>query len=234
MSDKVTIRAGNSAHDDMARRIPVDVEHLGIRIMVPLLAGAALLLTFVLGPVVLDIFGLQDTLLSGLVLPVAIALAVAVAYGSDRFLKQRWPSGREILVNDEALVLRDKKQPEQVIAWNGRVNLLTWRFVVARRGRIPKGYYCLAFQLIQDEDLVTVYTFCDPKHFEDIEDHERFTPLASRKTLKDDTLSLRAAGQQRRLLQAEDERWQHGAELTLEDFRTLWALVCEHQPDQVA
>jgi len=123
-------------------------------------------------------------------------------------------------------VLRDRKKPEQVLRWGERVNLLTWRFTVPRRGRVPKGYLCLAMQLLQDEQQITIYTFYDPKKLDRLEKVEAFTPLVSRRTLQEDRLNLRVAGQQRRLLQAEDERWQNGAELVPEDFAALWRLVC--------
>lgn len=212
-----------AAYDEATmQRLPVDPEHLGIRVAVPFMAFGGLLLVLWLGPVLLTVLGLDSSLLRGLVIPVAIVAAIGAAFAGERLVKGRWTSGRELMFNGEYLVLRDRKQPERVIAWNSRVNLLTWRFVISRRGRIPKGYYCLALQLVQDEDLVTVYTFCDPKRVDDIEENEAFTPLASRKVLNDERLNMRAAGQQRRLLQAEDERWQHGAEITVDDFVTLW------------
>jgi len=208
------------------RRLPVDVEHLGVRVIVPLLAVAALALVLVLGPVGLAALDLEDTVASSLLLPLAILAAIGAALLGDRLLKKYWPSGRELLVDESCLVLRDRKKPEQVLRWGERVNLLTWRFTVPRRGRVPKGYLCLAMQLLQDEQQITIYTFYDPKKLDRLEEAEAFTPLVSRRALQEDRLNLRVAGQQRRLLQAEDERWQNGAELVPEDFADLWRLVC--------
>jgi len=208
------------------RRLPVDVEHLGVRVIVPLLAVAALALVLVLGPVGLAALDLEDTVASSLLLPLAILVAIGAALLGDRLLKKYWPSGRELLVDESCLVLRDRKKPEQVLRWGERVNLLTWRFTVPRRGRVPKGYLCLAMQLLQDEKQITIYTFYDPKKLDRLEEAEAFTPLVSRRALQEDRLNLRVAGQQRRLLQAEDERWQNGAELVPEDFADLWRLVC--------
>jgi len=208
------------------RRLPVDVEHLGVRVIVPLLAVAALALVLVLGPVGLAALDLEDTVASSLLLPLAILAAIGAALLGDRLLKKYWPSGRELLVDESCLVLRDRKKPEQVLRWGERVNLLTWRFTVPRRGRVPKGYLCLAMQLLQDEQQITIYTFYDPKKLDRLEEVEAFTPLVSRRALQEDRLNLRVAGQQRRLLQAEDERWQNGAELVPEDFADLWRLVC--------
>ncbi len=217
----------NTPYDErQMRRLPVDVEHLGVRVVVPLLAVAALVLTLMLGPVLLAALNLEETAASSLLLPLAILAAIGAAMLADRLLKRYWPSGREVLVDDNWLVLRDRKNPERVLRWDGRVNLLTWRFSVPRRGRVPKGYLCLAMQLLQDEQQVTLYTFYDPKKFDQVEEGEAFTPLVSRRALQEDRLNLRVAGQQRRLLQAEDERWQNGAELQPEDFVELWRLVC--------
>ena len=215
-------------------RLPVDVGHLRIRMVVPLLAVIGFFLVLWLVPVLLSVLNLQDTMVTTLVLPLAVGGAVGAAYLGDRLLKRRWSSGREILLDDMYLVLRDRKVGEKVVAWSGRVNLLTWRFVVARRGRIPKGFHCLAMQITQDDEQVTIYTFCDPKKLELIEEDDRFTPLASRSVVKDDRLNLRVAGHQRRLLQAEDDRWRTGAELVLEDFLTLWNHVREQRVIQVS
>ncbi len=234
MADSAAPMSGVGYNAAGMRRLPVDVEHLGIRVVVPLLAIAGFFVMLWLVPVLLAVTNLENTILGTLVLPAAIAGAVGAAFLGDRLLKQRWSSGREILVDDEYLVLRDRKQPEKVVAWSGRVNMLTWRFIVSRRGRIPKGFHCLALQLIQDDELVTVYTFCDPKKFDQVAESDAFIPLAARSVVRDERLNLRVAGQQRRLLQAEDERWQAGAELLLEDFLMLWDHIRQQQVEQVA
>ena len=46
------------------RRYPLDVEHLGIRIAVPLLALVALLLAWWLVPMLLEALGLRSTLVA--------------------------------------------------------------------------------------------------------------------------------------------------------------------------
>lgn len=211
------------------RRYPLDVEHLGIRIMVPLLAFVALVLGWWLIPLILETLGLRATLVGFLQLPLIIAAAIGGAYLADRFLKGRWLSGRELRLDDRQLVMQEKDGTQQTIAWDERVNVLAWRFTVSRRGRVPKGHVCLALQFLQDEQQVTVYAFVDPKQVDTLPDADAFTPLAGRATLKDERLSLRVAGQQRRLLQAEDVRWQSGGELTAEDFVDLWTRLQTRQ-----
>ena len=211
------------------RTYPIDVEHLGIRIVVPLLAFVALLLGWWAIPLVMEAVGLQSTLLSFLQLPLIIGAAIGGAYVADRLLKGRWLSGRELRLDDDCLIMREKDGSEKTIVWGERVNALAWRFTVARRGRVPKGHICLALQLIQDEQEVTFYGFVSPKQVEILPNVEAFIPLSARRTLKDERLNLRIAGQQRRLLQAEDERWQHGGELTADAFSDLWARLQDRQ-----
>ena len=209
------------------RHLPVDAEHLGVRIIVPVVSIAALVGVLVGGPALLEALGGGG--LSLLTLPLAIAAAVGAAYASDRLLKRYWPSGRELLLGDRHLVLRERSGSERVIDLEARLNLLAWRFTVPRRGRVPKGYLCLSVQLLQDERQITAYTFYDPAKTAVIQDFFLFTPLASRRMSQDERLSLRAAGEQRRLLQAEDERWRDGAELFTDDFLTLWAALAPHR-----
>lgn len=204
------------------QHLGVDAEHLGIRVFVPLMAIAVLLIVLFAGPSLLESLNLYSSTVSLLLIPGAIAAAVATAYGSDRLLKRIWPSGRVLMLDERHLVLKDRRLPTTVIRLDARVNLLTWRFVVARRGRVPKGHLCLSIQVLQDDQEITVYTFCDPKKTNAVEELDAFTLLASRKMMNDERLSLRVAGEQRRLLQAEDTRWHHGAELLPEDFLTFW------------
>ncbi|MBN2469654.1 MAG: hypothetical protein JXN59_02925 [Anaerolineae bacterium] len=233
MTDSVARVSGVNYNAAAMRRLPVDVEHLGIRVVVPLLAIGGFFVTLWVVPIVLGVLGLQQTVLGSLVLPLAVGGAIGAAFLGDRLLKQRWSSGREILLDEHYLILRDQKQPEKVVSWGARVNMLTWRFVVSRRGRIPKGYHCLALQLLQDDEQITIYTFCEPKKLELVNDSDAFTLLAARSVVQDERLNLRVAGQQRRLLQAEDERWQAGAELTFEDFLALWDHIGQQQVAQV-
>ncbi len=210
-------------YDERAmQHLAVDAEHLGIRVVVPLLAFVVLLVVVFVGPSLLDSLGLYSSVVGLLLIPGAIGAAIGAAYVGDRLLKRYWPSGRELLFDERNLVLKNKRQPARVIRLDVRVNLLTWRFVVARRGRVPKGFLCLSIQVLQDEQEITLYTFYDPKKTDAIKDLDSFTLLASRKMMNDERLSLRVAGEQRRLLQAEDTRWESGAELSPADFLALW------------
>jgi hypothetical protein len=58
-----------------------------------------------------------------------------------------------------------------------------------------------------------------------------FIPLASRAEMKKDKIPLREVSDQRRLLNAEDERWAHGSEVRREDFAALLTRIAEHVED---
>jgi hypothetical protein len=223
---ELPVPASTATQDqNTVRRMPVDIEHIGIRIVVPFLAIAGFVIVLWGAPIILSILPIDTALSDLLLIPLAIAAAVVVAYAGDRYMKRVWPSGREILLDDAALVLRDRKEGDQKVSWHDRVNVLAWRFTVSRRGRVPKGHYCMALQIVQDEHQITAYTFLNPKALEDWSGTETFTPLAARKTIRDERLNMRVAGHQRRLLQAEDVRWNSGAELLADDFADLWAFL---------
>ena len=206
-------------------RVPVDVEHVGVRLGVPLLAVASLVVSLWAWPRFFSAIGQSASWLGLLAMPLALVTTIAVAFAGDRLIKKFWTSGRELELDRRQLVLRKKGQADQAISWDAHVNVLYWRFNVPRRGRVPKGHFCLAAQLLQDEEMVTIYTFLDPKRTDEISNFDAFVPLSSRSSVKDERASMRVAGQQRRLLQAEDERWRNGAELNAADFAAVWTVL---------
>ncbi len=163
---------------------------------------------------------------------VGIVVAVLVAVVADRYLKRLWPSGRSLVVNSTGLQLRDQRKnrhQETRISWDQRVNILAWRFAVERgSARVPKGWNMLAMKLLQDEAEFVFYAFMPPKEASALPAYSTFTLLTSRSAIEKGDLSLREASEQRRLLKAEDERWQDGAEVRREDFGALVASIMQH------
>lgn len=228
MADAMTQFSNNNDQTAM-QRLSVDAEHGGIRFAIPVLAILGFVLVVWLGPVLFNVLGLGDSFFATLLIPLAIGFAILAAFIGERVLKQVWPSGREIVFDERSLILRNKKQENVTMRLQDRINVLAWRFTVARRGRVPKGHYCMAFQVLQDEMKFTVYTFFSPRDLEAFTDAERFTPLSARRNVDDERLNIRVAGEQRRLLQAEDDRWRDGAELSRDDFSILWARILLQQ-----
>lgn len=198
--------------DTKRLELPVDAEHSGIR--------AAGCLTFI----ALFFAGIGLTLLlipgGGVIgLLVGLALAAVGAQQLDRYLQGRWPSGRKLIVNDERILLSRNDKIERQINPQQQVNPLMWCFTVRRSGRVKKGWHVVALSLQQDDAYVPIYTFVPPDELDNLPLAERFEKL--QRPSKVDTKSessMKLAGQQRRLHEAEQDRGWDGAELTREQF----------------
>ena len=199
--------------------LPVDREHGGIRVVVGLLFLLGLPVSYILINLLIPSNGINV---------VAFIGSIAVTYGitqiSENYLKQHWRSGRKLVVNDDSVkVIKDDKV-ETAIDTQQQVNVLTWRFEINKRTRIPKGWFMIACALEQDGEYLPAYTFVSPEDFESLEMAGYFTKLMSKKDLKSkkNDRDMRLAGEQRRLHNAESQRWMFGAELAKDDFDTYF------------
>lgn len=192
------------------RRFPVDAEHGGIRA-----AGCLTLLT----SMALAFIVLNSLLVDGMVLALLGALVAGALATSlvDRLLRGRWQSGRAIHLSDSAITIRQHEREEIRLNPQQLVNVQLWYFVVSRNGRVKKGWHVVALGLEQDDQLLTVYTFMSPQDFEKIALMKRYVKLIRPKDLEKQT-DMRAAGVQRRLLAAEAERGERGAEMNAQDY----------------
>ncbi len=218
------------ARPSTERTIQIDTEHILIRVLLPVLTIGAVLGTHIGGLRLLSRTLPQSIDPVCVLLPLDGLVFIGGGLLLERVLKRLWPVARRATLSDRALVLTDRrKKPPQVtrIDWGQRVNVRAWRFTVKRPGRIPRGWYCLALRLLQDEDEAIFYTFMSRKEAERLPDYAHFVRLRSRK----ETLSnpdLEAVAEQRRLLKLEDARWQDGAEVSREDFAAILATVRRH------
>ncbi len=212
------------------RLIKIDTEHILVRVLLPVLTVGAVVGAHVGG---LYVWGRllparYDPLC--VVLPLDVVVFVVGGLLLDRALKRLWPTRRQARLSEQGLVLLDRrhKPPRTTrIAWAQRVNVRAWRFTVKRPGRVPRGWYCMALHVLQDENELIFYTFMSPKEAEKLPDYARFVRLRPRK----ETLSnpdLNAVAEQRRLLKLENARWQDGAEVSREDFRALLTALRNH------
>jgi hypothetical protein len=96
---------------------------------------------------------------------------------------------------------------------------------------VQKGWIMLGLKLIQDDAEVTLYTFMPEKEANALPNFSQFTPLVSRTELESDKMPLREKGEQKRLLKAEQERWEDGAELRRQDFPVLIEALMPHIAD---
>lgn len=217
------------------RALPVDIEHGGIRLAVPLLALGSFAALFVL----LSALGSQlipDFSGGCLVFIGSVVGALLLALAADNVLKRVWPSGRDIVVDADGLTLNDNRRkaagtPPARIHWDQRVNILAWRFTVKRgSARVAKNSIMLGLQVVQDETQIIAYTFAPNKEADETR-YEDFEQLVLRDVLNKGQMSIRESNQQRRLLRAEDERWRDGAELRYEDFAFLVETIKTHIPN---
>lgn len=207
-----------SEHDVV--RYPVDAEHGGLRA-----AGCGVLIVvFGVGYAVLNSLMHDASLLAALL---ALLLGAALSSLVDRWLKPRWPSGRLLEVSNERLSLLNKDQTEVSLDAQGHINVSLWDFVVARNGRVRKGWHVVGLGLEQDDELLVTYTFMSPEDFDRLPFKSRVVRLLRPKEAEGD---MRTAGVQRRLLLAEQWRAERGAELTQEQFTALCALLTERFP----
>jgi hypothetical protein len=202
-------------------RYPVDAEHGGLRA-----AGCGVLLgTFLVAYAVFNSL-MQDASLLALLL--ALLLAALLSSLVDRWLRPRWPSGRVLEVSTERLSLVNKGQQEVSLDGQSHINVSLWDFVVARNGRVRKGWHVVGLGLEQDDEMLVAYTFMSPEDYDKLPFRGRVVRLLRPKEAEGG--DMRSAGVQRRLLIAEQWRTERGAELTLEQFLALWKLLAERFP----
>lgn len=212
--------------------IPVDAEHFSIRLLVPVLTVVATVIFHVVGLLVLNRVASEDTSTLCILLPLDGLVVLTAGLGIERVLKRLLPSRRSARLSDERLVLTDaRSNPPEVreIDWDRALNVSTWYFVVRRRTRIPKGWYCMALHLLQDDTEIILYAFMPPADAEALPFFPRFTRLRPRKETEIIT-DLRLAATQKRLLKLEDARWTGGAEIAAPDFAAVLARLAIHAP----
>lgn len=209
------------------RVIKIDSEHFVIRLLVPVLTIVSVVVVYVLGHSLLRGLGDEGISPTCIVLPVALAVLLGGGYVIERVLKRLMPSRRSAVMTSEALTVTDgRRKPPDItrIEWDKTINVTAWRFKVARRTRVPKGWYCMALRLLQDETELFLYTFMSQEEAERAIGYTNFVRLRPRKETQSNT-DLNAVAEQRRLLKLEDARWDDGAEVERDDFHALLAML---------
>jgi hypothetical protein len=205
----------------------VDAEHAALRFSVVVI--------FILLWIVL--FATFNVFIPGegvniLAIIIAFALTALLTQRIEKVLKDHWPSGRAVQIdNDRIQIVKGDKVQNDIDA-SQRVNVLLWRFQINRRSRVPKGWFMVACALEQDDLHLPVYTFMSLKDLENIKNSTgHFTLLQSQKEAKKQgNDNMRLAGEQRRLHTAESARWMEGAEMTQADFMALIRHLQEQYP----
>lgn len=202
----------------------VDAEHIGIRTIGCSSFLAFAVVTFILLSILFDTSFLPALL--------AIVISAVSANVLERVLKGRWKSGRKLTLDNSAITLEKKGNIEHRFDPNESINVLGWHFVVNRTSRVKKGWHVVAIALEQNDERIPVYTFASPTDFEAMEHHTMFTQLQKEdKNGKNKQGSIKRAGAQRRLFDAELERGVFGAEMTLEQFKDYLETLYHKYPD---
>lgn len=204
----------------------VDPNHSGLRLAVMGSVGAGFLLGVIGGPLIFINLGLADfAVLAGIV--AGVSLSASFAWLAEHELRAIWPSGREIVVAEDAITLRHNRAEEKsMIRWAEPVDVLAWKFVVmGRRAWVKKGWYMVSVRLAQDDAVIIPYTFMSPEDVSTLPCAEAFLELIPR---RDQDAYPARFGAQEPLREADGERWEIGAEMAPEDFRELLAALVPH------
>jgi hypothetical protein len=209
------------------REIKIDSEHFSIRFLLPVLTLVLVLMVHIGGmQVMADVLDSDQSPLC-LVLPADVVTLFGGSALIERLLKRAIPSRRAATLSPAALIVTDgRKSPPVVtrIEWHKTVNVRAWRFTVGRKGRVPRGWYCMAVQLLQDDVDTILYTFMKSDDAEKLPGYAQFIRLRPRKETLSNT-DLNAVAEQRRMLKLEDARWEDGGEMVRDDFAALLAQV---------
>lgn len=209
--------------------ILVDAEHIGIRLLMPLLTIGGAIGGFLLGSVIMNQID-QSVAGACFGIPMAIVLAALLVQIGERFIKPNWTSGRHIELTDYDFTLVDQRgRRNEQYTFNFAQDLKVdgWYFeILERRHRVPKGWYCTAAQFTQDEQEVIVYTFVNSEEVNEIKNFiqlfEQLERTKNKLAQSGQRISdVRLATRQKYLRALEDKRWEDGAEVTPDDFKKL-------------
>lgn len=204
--------------------LEVDPEHTGIRTVGCLAFFASSVIIYFISASIFPMFGLLNIFIAAIV-------ATGITYTADFWMKKNWRSGRLVTVRPEKIVLLKRDKEERAIDAKQEVNMLLWQFIVSRNTRVPKGWHVVACSLQQQDTYLPVYTLMSPNTYSSFELASQFTRLESKKNTSGKTESLKLAGLQRRLHDAETDRSLYGAEMTNEQFVNYITHLQTHFPD---
>lgn len=211
------------------RLLPADRFHGGVRVAtLALWLGSIVVAYVVLGLIATPFIGQLGGLGVILLLLVAIVVAQPIAWLGEKQLLAHWPSGRAVQLEPGALVWRDRG-PQTRLDLGQKVNYWRWRFYVGKRrkGRVPGNYHCFAVRLVQDDTVVTLYSFLSPNSADALAARIPFYELRRPSDINKPSLGGRDAI----FLAAEHTRWEEGAELDPTDFEALAGHLAAYLPD---
>ena len=203
--------------------------HSGLRLAAFLaMAAGGILGIFVIVPAITNRLGVTEGLSCSLSIIGGVAIGLGATWATERALRAVWPSGRQVITDEESIVLHERSGATTLIKWSEPVDILAWHFVVPKgRGWVAKGWYCVACQLTQAEQTIVPYAFMKPTDGEAVVQGSAFPELISRKhaPAQGNEHQLKQIGEQEPLRMAERNRWENGAEMSPADFVALVAEI---------
>lgn len=146
-----------------------DQEHSGLRTAVFILLFISLILAF---------FGLRALLnaTNGWISEYAFALScfgafpvsVGVIWVAEKYMKQRWPSGRTVTLLVDGVSVQTESGNNVSLTKTQDILPMAWYFDLrgwqrgGRERRVPQSWYCLAVELKAGKEHIIVYTYLPP------------------------------------------------------------------------
>lgn len=204
--------------------ISVDREHGGLRLAIAVIFIFLVIVSFI----VLNLLIPANTL-NLLALIGALVIGGVITNIFEQQLKQRWPSGKTLILSESEIALQKIAHTRFTAANTEKATTHRWAFQIQKRTRVPKGWYMVAVAIEKDDDTLAIYTLLPPEAYHTLNEDESFIVLSKSADIPTD--DMRLAGKQKRLQEMEAIRWQMGVEASPEDFETvlqhierLWSL----------
>jgi hypothetical protein len=142
------------------REITIDQRHNGTLLLAGVLAlVASFVVTVLVFVLIWQLSNWSGWLLCLLVPGIAVVLLIGswMLQWGERLLVRLWPSSRHLALDGSALAQKRRHRVEKRVNWHEPFETLRWR---TRWRGAPQGALCLACQLVQGRDRISVYTRC--------------------------------------------------------------------------
>ena len=223
--------------------LPADPEHTGLRLAVPLILFVSYWLAYLLVSAGLRRAFPEWGSVVFLSCLGALPISLLVAGVGEAVLKRVWPSGREVIVRRESLLLRRPDQPDKTVELDERTDQIWWTFPLGdyprggRERRVPGDHWCVAGQLQQNGKRLVCFCFVprttvrawshryELRELDPAEVYETSFRARMGAPVRPELPSDVVAGQNGRHWLAERNRWEEGVELSATDFEILLQVV---------
>ncbi len=162
----------------------------------------------------------------------SLALALAVAWAAERYLKTIWRSGDSVTITADSIVVASNNQPDIIVSCQVKLVRFDYYFHLknptrtGRERRVSGDAVCLASEVVQGNEQFILYAYMPSKvEAKWMDPFRELNPnLIDDKGEQKAFVRTRAVpvellrGKDGRYWLAEQHRWKTGMELTAEDF----------------